>query len=423
MKTLNIGLCGSGNVGLSFIDVVHSNREKILKKYGIELNIPVIGVRKGKIENKGFVGEIEKDILKVPFRDDVDVIVELIGGTDVSFELAMNALKNNKHFVTANKALMATKGKALYLEASKRNLHIGLEASVAGGIPIIRTLRDGLISNDVNWFAGILNGTSNFIFSKMKSEKKSFSDSLKLAQELGFAESDPSFDINGTDAAQKTSILSTISFAADINTSDVYFEGIEHIDSQDMEYGEQLGFTLKPISIGRSSSSGISMGSFPAFIKKDEILASINNESNVVEINTKNLNSTAFSGPGAGGYPTACSVLNDVIDIGQGKVFDYSKLLKKQNVLDFDSYISSRYLKIMIKDEMGAVADVSALIARKKLSIDNLIQKDQDKDNELVPLVIVLGASQEKIVQELIEDLSKLPIVEGNVKHIRIFSP
>ena len=253
MKTLNIGLCGSGNVGLSFIDVIHSNREKILKKYGIELNISVIGVRKGKIENKDFAGEIEKDILKVPLRNDVDVVVELIGGTDVSFELAMNALKNNKHFVTANKALMATKGKALYLEASKRNLHIGLEASVAGGIPIIRTLRDGLISNDVNWFAGILNGTSNFIFSKMKSEKKSFSDSLKLAQELGFAESDPSFDINGTDAAQKTSILSLISFAADISASDVYFEGIEHIDSQDMEYGEQLGFILKPISIGRNS--------------------------------------------------------------------------------------------------------------------------------------------------------------------------
>ena len=423
MKTLNIGLCGSGNVGLSFIDVIHSNREKILKKYGIELNISVIGVRKGKIENKDFAGEIEKDILKVPLRDDVDVVVELIGGTDVSFELAMNALKNNKHFVTANKALMATKGKALYLEASKRNLHIGLEASVAGGIPIIRTLRDGLISNDVNWFAGILNGTSNFIFSKMKSEKKSFSDSLKLAQELGFAESDPSFDINGTDAAQKTSILSLISFAADISASDVYFEGIEHIDSQDMEYGEQLGFILKPISIGRSSSSGISMGSFPAFIKKEEILASINNESNAVEINTKNLNSTAFSGPGAGGYPTACSVLNDILDIGQGKIFDYSKLLNKQKVLDFNSYISPRYLKIMIKDEMGAVADVSSLIAKKKLSIDNLIQKDQDKDNELVPLVIVLGASQEKIVQELIEDLSKLAIVEGNVKHIRIFSP
>jgi homoserine dehydrogenase len=257
----------------------------------------------------------------------------------------------------------------------------------------------------------------------MKSEKKSFSDSLKLAQELGFAESDPSFDINGTDAAQKTSILSLISFAADISASDVYFEGIEHIDSQDMEYGEQLGFTLKPISIGRNSSSGISMGSFPAFIKKEEILASINNESNAVEINTKNLNSTAFSGPGAGGYPTACSVLNDILDIGQGKIFDYSKLLNKQKVLDFNSYISSRYLKIMIKDEMGAVADVSSLIAKKKLSIDNLIQKDQDKDNELVPLVIVLGASQEKIVQELIEDLSKLAIVEGNVKHIRIFSP
>lgn len=423
MKTINIGLCGTGNVGLSFIEVINTNKDKIFDKYGINLNISVIGARKGKVENSIFDGEIETDILKVPLRADVDVVVELIGGTDISYELATLSLKHNKHYVTANKALMASKGKDLYLQASKRNLHIGLEASVAGGIPIIRTLRDGLISNDVNWFAGILNGTSNFIFSKMDTEKKSFSKALQLAQELGFAEPDPTLDINGTDAAQKTSILSLISFAADIVPSDVFFEGIENIDSQDMEYGKQLGLTLKPLSVGRSSKFGISMGSFPAFIKKDQILASINNESNVVEINTENLSSTAFSGPGAGGFPTACSVLNDLIDIGQGKFFDYSKLLNKKNILNFDEYISPRYLKIMVKDETGVVAKISSLIAKKNLSIDNLIQKDQDKTDDLIPLVIVLGPSKEKVVIELIKDLKKLEAISGNIQHIRIFSP
>ncbi len=423
MKTINIGLCGTGNVGLSFIEVINTNKDKILDKYGINLNISVIGARKGKVENSIFDGEIETDILKVPLRADVDVVVELIGGTDITYELASLSLKHNKHYVTANKALIASKGKDLYLQASKRNLHIGFEASVAGGIPIIRTLRDGLISNDVNWFAGILNGTSNFIFSKMDAEKKSFSNALQLAQELGFAEPDPTLDINGTDAAQKTSILSLISFAADIVPSDVFFEGIENIDSQDMEYGKQLGLTLKPLSVGRSSEFGISMGSFPAFIKKDQILASINNESNVVEINTENLSSTAFSGPGAGGFPTACSVLNDIIDIGQGKFFDYSKLLNKKNILSFNEYISPRYLKIMVKDETGVVAKISSLIAEKNLSIDNLIQKDQDKTDDLIPLVIVLGPSKEKVVIELIKDLKKLEAISGYIQHIRIFSP
>ena len=425
-KQFNIAVVGLGQVGIYLLNELNTKKKDIEEKTGKKINIVAISAkninkkRQFKINKKIFF----KNPLEIFKKKKVDILFEAIGLSDgISKKLVETALKNKVNVITPNKTLIAKHGDYLAKLAEQNKVNLEFEASVAGGIPIIRTLRDGLISNDVNWFAGILNGTSNFIFSKMDTEKKSFSNALQLAQELGFAEPDPTLDINGTDAAQKTSILSFISFAADIAPSDVFFEGIENIDSQDMEYGKQLGLTLKPLSVGRSSKFGISMGSFPAFIKKDQILASINNESNVVEINTENLSSTAFSGPGAGGFPTACSVLNDIIDIGQGKFFDYSKLLNKKNILNFDEYISPRYLKIMVKDETGVVAKISSLIAKKNLSIDNLIQKDQDKTDDLIPLVIVLGPSKEKVVIELIKDLKKLEAISGNIQHIRIFSP
>ena len=204
MKKINIALCGTGNVGSSFIDLVLKNKQKIMSNFDIDINLTLIGSRKGEIDNTQFEGTIEKDILKVPLNAEIDVVIELIGGTDISYDLAKLSLENGKHFVTANKALIAEKGSELFELASKKNLHLGFEASVGGGIPIIRTLRDGLISNRVNWFKGILNGTSNYILSKMFLENQTYESALKSAQELGFAEPDPTFDIDGTDAYQKT---------------------------------------------------------------------------------------------------------------------------------------------------------------------------------------------------------------------------
>jgi len=422
MKKINIALCGTGNVGSSFIDLVLKNKQKIMSNFDIDINLTLIGSRKGEIDNTQFEGTIEKDILKVPLNAEIDVVIELIGGTDISYDLAKLSLENGKHFVTANKALIAEKGSELFELASKKNLHLGFEASVGGGIPIIRTLRDGLISNRVNWFKGILNGTSNYILSKMFLENQTYESALKSAQELGFAEPDPTFDIDGTDAYQKTSILSFLSFNGEISLDKIYREGINKIESLDMEYGKELGFVIKPLSLGLNYGEKLFIGSFPAFIKENEILANVNFETNVIEINSENLNSTAYQGPGAGGYPTSTSVMNDLIDIGKGKVFDYFNLLNPIQIDSFDEFKTPRYLRLMVKDEPGVVAEISKLIAEKNLSIDNLIQKEKQKSDEIIPIVIVLGECSEKVVNSLIKELEKLPKVKSPIQQIRFIN-
>ncbi|MFL2779511.1 MAG: homoserine dehydrogenase [Gammaproteobacteria bacterium] len=422
MKKINIALCGTGNVGSSFIDLVLKNKQKIMSNFDIDINLTLIGSRKGEIDNTHFEGTIEKDILKVPLNAEIDVVIELIGGTDISYDLAKLSLENGKHFVTANKALIAEKGSELFELASKKNLHLGFEASVGGGIPIIRTLRDGLISNRVNWFKGILNGTSNYILSKMFLENQTYESALKSAQELGFAEPDPTFDIDGTDAYQKTSILSFLSFNGEISMDKIYREGINKIESLDMEYGKELGFVIKPLSLGINYGEKLFIGSFPAFIKENEILANVNFETNVIEINSENLNSTAYQGPGAGGYPTSTSVMNDLIDIGKGKVFDYFNLLNPIQIDSFDEFKTPRYLRLMVKDEPGVVAEISKLIAEKNLSIDNLIQKEKQKSDEIIPIVIVLGECSEKVVNSLIKELEKLPKVKSPIQQIRFIN-
>ena len=422
MKKINIALCGTGNVGSSFIDLVLKNKQKIMSNFDIDINLTLIGSRKGEIDNTQFEGTIEKDILKVPLNAEIDVVVELIGGTDISYDLAKLSLENGKHFVTANKALIAEKGSELFELASKKNLHLGFEASVGGGIPIIRTLRDGLISNRVNWFKGILNGTSNYILSKMFLENQTYESALKSAQELGFAEPDPTFDIDGTDAYQKTSILSFLSFNGEISLDKIYREGINKIESLDMEYGKELGFVIKPLSLGLNYGEKLFIGSFPAFIKENEILANVNFETNVIEINSENLNSTAYQGPGAGGYPTSTSVMNDLIDIGKGKVFDYFNLLNPIQIDSFDEFKTPRYLRLMVQDEPGVVAEISKLIAEKNLSIDNLIQKEKQKSDEIIPIVIVLGECSEKVVNSLIKELEKLPKVKNPIQQIRFIN-
>ena len=419
MKTVNIALCGTGNVGSSFMDLVLKNKQKIKSNFDVDFNLLLIGSRKGEINNTEFKGVLEKDILKVPLKDEIDVVVELIGGTDISYELAKSSLENGKHFVTANKALIAEKGSELFELASKNNLHIGFEASVGGGIPIIRTLRDGLISNKVNWFKGILNGTSNYILSKMYLENQTYESALEAAQELGFAEPDPTFDIDGTDAYQKTSILSFLSFNGEIQMDKIYREGINMIEPLDMEYGKELGYVIKPLSLGINYGEKLFIGSFPAFIKKNEILANVNFETNVIEINSENLDSTAYQGPGAGGYPTSTSVMNDLIDIAKGKVFDYSNLLNSIEIDNFDDFKAARYLRLMVLDQPGVVAEISKLIAEKNLSIDNLIQKEKQKSDGIIPIVIVLGECSEKVANSLINDLEELSKVKDPIQQIR----
>ena len=419
MTNLKIGLCGTGNVGSAFLESIVSTESLINRNYGLNISISLIGARKGKVSGAADIPVIT-DIQELAMSDDVDVVVELIGGVDDAYKLAVSALKNKKHFVTANKALIAAHSKELFELAKKNQVHIGFEASVAGGIPIIRTIRDGLICNQINSFAGILNGTSNFIFSKMADENLSFDNALSLAQKEGFAEPDPSFDISGQDAAQKTSILATLSFFQNSSMENVYFEGIDNISPNDIDYGKQLNFVLKPLSVGIKNKDQISLGSFPAFVKIDSLLASIQNENNAVLVNAENVGGTMYSGPGAGAKPTANSVLSDVIDIARGKIFDYGKFVEQNLSSSFDSFSCDRYLKLQVNDKPGVVARISTLLAKNNLSIDNLIQKELERSDDKIPLVIVLSNSDEMTIQETIKELESLDEVSGPLTHIRI---
>ena len=419
MTNLKIGLCGTGNVGSAFLESIVSTESLINRNYGLNISISLIGARKGKVSGAPDIPVIT-DIQELAMSDDVDIVVELIGGVDDAYKLAVSALKNKKHFVTANKALIAAHSKELFELAKKNQVHIGFEASVAGGIPIIRTIRDGLICNQINSFAGILNGTSNFIFSKMADENLSFDNALSLAQKEGFAEPDPSFDISGQDAAQKTSILATLSFFQNSSMENVYFEGIDNISPNDIDYGKQLNFVLKPLSVGIKNKDQISLGSFPAFVKIDSLLASIQNENNAVLVNAENVGGTMYSGPGAGAKPTANSVLSDVIDIARGKIFDYGKFVEQNLSSSFDSFSCDRYLKLQVNDKPGVVAKISTLLAKNNLSIDNLIQKELERSDDKIPLVIVLSNSDEMTIQETIKELESLDEVSGPLTHIRI---
>ena len=419
MENLKIGLCGTGNVGLAFAKSILNSEILIKQNYGLNISISLIGARKGKVE--GLEGiPIVKNILDVTKSNDVDVVVELIGGIDDAYALAKATLKNKKHFITGNKALIAAHSKELFELANQNNVHIGFEASVAGGIPIIRTIRDGLISNRINSFAGILNGTSNFIFSKMSDDGLAFDKALLLAQKEGFAEPDPTFDISGQDAAQKTSILATLSFFQHAVMENVYFEGIEKITPQDIDFGDQLDFVLKPLSVGILEKDGITLGSFPAFVKKDSLLASIHNENNAVLMNAENVGGTMYSGPGAGAKPTANSVLSDVIDVGRGKVFDYKKFVQNAITSSFENFSCDHYLKLSLNDKPGAVAKISTLLADYNLSIDNLIQKELDRNDDVIPLVTVISNSEDHIIKKAISDLQNLDEVQGQISHIRI---
>ena len=419
MKKLRIGLCGTGNVGFAFAKTIINSKSLINHNYGLDLSISLIGARKGKVSGLENI-KVIKDIHEVPLSDEVDVVVELIGGVKESLKLAKTALNNKKHFVTANKALIATHSKELFEIARQNQVHLGFEASVAGGIPIIRVIRDGLMSNKINSFAGILNGTSNFIFSKMADEGLSFETALSLAQKEGFAEPDPTFDISGQDAAQKTCILATLSFFKHAVIENVHYEGIDNISAQDIDYGKQLELVLKPLSVGMSKDNKFTLGSFPAFVKEKSLLASIHNESNAVLMNTESLGGTMYAGPGAGAKPTSNSVLTDIIDIARGKIFNYQEFVKTSLDTSFEDFSCDRYLRLEVSDEAGVIAKISTVLAENGLSIDNLIQKELDRNDDSIPLVIVISNSEEKVMQKAISDLQELSEVRKTISHLRI---
>ena len=426
MKTLRVGLCGVGNVGGAVLKLLKESSDLLEQQGGFSFELIQVGARKGRSAIPYDDIDVTTNLMNVANNPDVDIFVELIGGTDFAGELVRTAIKNGKQVVTANKALLAVEGNEIFKLAKQNNVQIGFEASVAGGTPVIKALREGLVANKVEWFAGILNGTSNYILTEMNVEKTEFSEALLKAQELGLAEADPAMDIDGTDAAQKASILAALAFHVPFNFQAVNYEGIDKVDVEDLRYAEELGYSIKHIAFGRLVDQTVFVSAYPTLVPHEVILSQVGQQMNALEIYAKGIGSTVYYGPGAGPEPTASAVVADLVDLAKGG-WQVEPTVKTENVLVSESTMKApRYFRLMVRNEPGVIAKISAVFADQNISIEALIQHEtKDKNTgqtEEVPVIILSGSVSNQVVDKLLEELNQMEEVANCLKQFRIYT-
>ena len=424
MKALRVGLCGVGNVGGAVLKLLKESSSLLEQQGGFSFELVQVGARKGRSVVPYDDVDVTTDLMEVANNPDVDIFVELIGGTEFADELVQTAIRNGKQIVTANKALLAIKGDEIFQLAKQNNVQIGFEASVAGGTPVIKALREGLVANKVEWFAGILNGTSNYILTEMSVEKTEFSLALSKAQKLGLAEADPTMDIDGTDAAQKASILAALAFHVPFNFEAVNYEGIDKVDVEDLKYAEELGYNIKHIAFGRLLDNSVFVSAYPTLVPHEVILSQVGQQMNALEIYANGIGSTVYYGPGAGPEPTASAVVADLVDLAKGG-WQAEPARHSDNILRSESSIKApRYFRLMVKNEPGVIAKISAVFANQDISIEALIQHEIKVNNgeqtDEVPVVILSGSVSDQIVKELLNQLNDMEEVADCLKQFRI---
>ncbi|MBU1075962.1 MAG: homoserine dehydrogenase [Spirochaetes bacterium] len=428
MKKINVGLIGFGTIGTGVVKLLKKNRNEIMRKTGINVQLKKIAdldvtSDRGIHLEKGILTRNVNQIIKDP---EIDLVVELIGGVTKARELIIKALYNGKHVVTANKALLSLHSRELFKIADKNNRMIGFEASVCGGIPIIKVIRESLVANKIKKIMGIVNGTTNFILSQMEEKDLDFNKALQLAQKKGFAEANPDLDISGEDAAHKLQILASYAFSTDIPLKKIYFEGIEKIDIQDIRYIQELGYKIKLLAIVKMDKHNrIECRVHPTIIPKDYLLASVKDEYNAVFIEGDASGGQIFYGKGAGSLPTASAVVGDIIDIAKSceesrgasysEIFDlHSKIVIKK----FADFSCRYYLRFHTKDQPGVLAQIGKILGNHRISLTSVIQKETGQ--KVVPIVMLTHLAKEDDIQRAIRSIRKLKIVKNPVKIIRI---
>ena len=424
MDTLRIAIAGVGTVGSGLLELIDKNKKFIQSK--IEKNIKVKAIAKRKrqekknIDHDTLVFNNAKDFLNF---DDYDVLVELIGGDEgVAKDITFDALRKGKNVVTANKALISKHGVKMIQIANANKCRLAFEASVAGGIPIIKIANEFLISNKIKKIYGILNGTSNYILSKMYETKSDFLQILKEAQNLGYAESDPSFDINGTDTAHKISILSLVAFGNSLNLKSIYTEGIENIELEDINYAKMLGYKIKLLGITEKIGKKISQFVYPCLLNTQSILANVDNVYNAICIASDYNDNLFFQGQGAGSYPTASSVMSDIIDLSLVKESSFDiklKRIKKFNSFSINDRIGSYYLRFTTEDRPGVIASISKEFKTNNISMKSMLQKDS-KEKDLASIVVTTHVCQEISMKKAISKIDKIDFVKMQTKILRI---
>lgn len=433
MQPLRIGLLGVGTVGGGTIKLLQNNSSEITRRLGRDLIITHAANRNLDRARQicGNSIKITNNVFDVVNAEDVDVVVELIGGTTIAKDAIIQAIKNGKHIVTANKKLLAEYGNEIFQLAAKHNVMVMFEAAVAGGIPIIKALREGLAANHIESIAGIINGTSNFILSEMRAKGSTFKDVLEQAQALGYAEADPTFDIEGQDAGHKLSIISALAFGTPINFQHCYLEGISQLKSIDIAYAEELGYRIKLLGITRKTPKGIELRVHPTLLPESRLLAKVEGVMNAVSVQADMIGQTMYYGAGAGADPTASAVVADIMDVTrlQNAEASYrvpylafqSDSLEDISILPMDEIISSYYLRVSVQDEPGVLGEIANILAAENISIEALIQKGVI-DQTSTEIVILTHSTQERFIKQSIRRIQALARVMSPVTMIRMES-
>ncbi len=432
MKPINVGLLGIGTVGSGTWDVLQRNASEIERRAGRGIRIWRIAdkdlARARKIA--GTKAKITSDAYEVVRANDIDIVVELIGGYGIAKELVLEAIRNGKHVVTANKALLATHGNEIFKAAQKKGVMVAFEASVAGGIPIIKALREGLAANRIEWIAGIINGTSNFILSEMRARGLPFAAVLKEAQKKGYAETDPTFDIEGVDAAHKLTILSALAFGIPMQFPKAYTEGISKLTQEDIRYAEELGYRIKLLGITKRTSKGIELRVHPTLVPTRRLIANVEGVMNAVLVKGDAVGATMYYGAGAGSQPTASAVVADLVDVTRLITADpehrvphlafQPDRLAQDPILPIGDVETSFYLRMRVQDRPGVLADVTRILADSKISIDAMVQKEPEAGQSRVDIVMLTHQAIEKNVNAAMAKIEKLRTVVGKVTRIRL---
>ncbi len=430
MKPVRVGLCGLGTVGSGTVNVLRRNMREISARAGTDIIIEQIGARRDNPACDTSAENVTRDIFDVVRNPNVDVVIELIGGTTIAKELVEAAIENGKHVVTANKALVAEFGNELFAKAEAKGVNIAYEAAVAGGIPIIKALREGLGANKIEWLAGIINGTGNFILTEMKDKGRDFADVLKEAQELGYAEADPTFDVEGIDAAHKLVILASIAFGMPLQFDKIFTEGISTIEPQDVTFAEELGYRIKHLGIARQSDSGVELRVHPTLIPEKRLIANVDGVMNAVLVKGDAVGPTLYYGAGAGAEPTASAVVADVIDVVRSfsaaqetKVAHLgfaSSSLQDYPVLPIEEIETAYYLRMTAEDRPGTLNQVTQVLSDSGISIEAVIQKEPAAGESAVPLILLTSRAQEKQLLAAVESIEALEAIQGKIAHIRV---
>ncbi|MDP2026920.1 homoserine dehydrogenase [Sulfuriferula sp.] len=432
MKPMNVGLLGLGTVGGGTLTVLRRNAAEITRRAGREIRVTMAAVR--NLEKAAHFAAPDMQLTLDPFavvnHPDIDIVVEMIGGSSPAKELILQAIENGKHVVTANKALIANHGTEIFAAAQRKGVMVAFEAAVGGGIPIIKAIREGLTANRIEWIAGIINGTTNFILTEMRDKGAGFDEMLKEAQRLGYAEADPTFDVEGIDAAHKLAIMSAIAFGVPMQFDRAYIEGISQLTGEDVKYAEQLGYRIKLLGITKRTDKGIELRVHPALIPARRLIANVDGAMNAILVKGDAVGVTMYYGAGAGAEPTASSVVADLVDVTRMHTADphnrvphlafQPDALSDEKVMAMDEVRTAYYLRLCALDRPGVLADVTRILADLGISIDAMMQKEPAEGEEQVDIIILTHQSLEKNVNAAMAKIEALPAIKGKIARIRL---